>query len=79
MKVRDLYGLAVRLAGLVFFLYAIFDLVHLIAPMAGIAMPSQYPPSVLAAVCGVWLLLGLVLTFGANAITRIVYGPDSAD
>ena len=79
MKARDLYGLLVRVAGLVFIAFAVFDLTHLIALMIGMQMASQYPASVLALATGIYLVVGLVLTFGAGSLTRLVYGRDNSN
>ena len=79
MKARDWYGLAVRIAGLVFLIYALFDITHLIAPLVGAQMTGNYPASGLKFAVVVWIVLGLVLTFGAGILTRLVYGPDRSD
>jgi len=79
VKARDWYGLAIRVAGLVFVIYAIFDLTHLIAPMFGAQMPNPYPTSGLEFAIAVWLVLGLALTFGAGILTRMAYGRDDSN
>ena len=75
MTARDWYGLAIRLAGLVFFMYAIFDLTHLVTLLVGVNYPSQYPAATLEITIAVWIALGLILTLGADFLTRVVYGP----
>jgi hypothetical protein len=79
MKARDWYGLAIRIAGLVFFVYAGFDVAHLIAPLTGADVPSQYPLSSVKFAAMSYFIFGLILTFGAGLVVRLVYGAEKPD
>jgi hypothetical protein len=79
MKARDLYGLAIRIGGLVFFVYAGFDATHVIAAMAGVPIPGQYSLADLKLATASYATFGLVMTFGAGLLVRAVYGPDKSN
>ena len=74
MTSRDLYCLAMRLGGLVFWIFGAFALVHVIALPLGMPLPAKLSLSTAVVTFASWLLLGFVATFGANALTRFVYG-----
>jgi hypothetical protein len=71
---RELYCLAVRLAGLVFWVFGAFALVHIIALPLGMPLPARFSLSTAIVTLASWVALGLAATFGANALTRFVYG-----
>jgi hypothetical protein len=73
MSPRDVYGLAARIGGLVFWIFAAFDLVHALASYLDMPLPAKYSVStdVLGAVA--WIVLGVALTLGADGLTRLVY------
>ena len=75
MTARDWYGLAVRLAGLAFFVFALFDVVHVLSQQLGLPLPSRYSATADAIAAGFFFVLGLFLTFAAGALTRLTYGP----
>ena len=74
MTARDLYGLAVRLAGLVFWVFAAFDLVYAIVKPLGIPLPSRYTESSDLVITAAWILLGIAATAAADILTRFAYG-----
>lgn len=78
MTTRDLYTLAVRLAGLVCWIFSAFALVHVIAIRYGMSLPSQYSLARDALVGLIWFLLGRLLTCCAEPLTHVVYGSRKA-
>lgn len=79
MKPRDLYGLAVRIAGLVFFVYAVFDGFRAFAPQFGLEVENVHSTPTLEAATILWFVLGLACTFGAGLLTWLAYGPDKSN
>lgn len=73
MSPRDLYGLAARLGGLVFWVFAAFDLVHALASYFHVPIPEKYSVSTDVLVAASWIVLGIVLTLGADALTGLAY------
>jgi hypothetical protein len=74
MTARDLYGLVVRIAGLVFLVLAFFDASHWAIKQLGLPMPSPYAAGTDAVAAGCFLAIGLLLTFGAGLLTQLAYG-----
>lgn len=74
MAPRDLYGLAVRIAGLVFWVFGAFGLIHLVARPLGMPYPSRMtqPEAIVTTVS--WFILGVAATFSAEVLTRLAYG-----
>ena len=73
MTVEDLFGLAVRLAGLTFVVFGVFSLIHVAAALVGLPLPPRYPTEESLAIGAVWLALGAGVIRGADAITRLAY------
>lgn len=74
MTTRDIYGLVARIGGLVFWVFAAGDFIRVIAMLLRLPMQSQYSLTADAVGGVAWALLGTVLTFGAEWLTRLVYG-----
>src|SRR5437764_1014638 len=78
MKGSDLYCLAIRLAGILFIVWALFDSGHVVLAALHLYLgPSNYPPSSLLAATTYWVILGVLLTVASRPLTRLVYGSDS--
>ena len=73
MTVGDVFGLIVRLAGLLMGVFGVFDFFHAVLAWAGFPAMSRYPAPVDAAAAVVWLVLGIGFVLGAPAITRFAY------
>jgi len=73
MTVEDLFGLAVRLAGLTFIVFGVFDAFHVVATALGLPLPSSHTLAEVIAGTALWLVLGLVLLVSADAIARFAY------
>jgi hypothetical protein len=53
---------------------AVFDAMHALSQQLNIPLPSHYSiPTEFAAAAG-FLIVGLILTLGAGALTRLAYG-----
>ena len=74
MTVKDVFGLIVRLAGLVFIICALFDLSFLLKVWLGLPLPAGHLPSDVFIATGLYSIVGVVLLACANLITRLVYG-----
>lgn len=78
MSPRDIYGLAARLGGLVFWVFAAFAFVHALASYFHVPIPAKYSVSIDLLVAATWVVLGIALTLGADALTSVAYRtPDS--
>lgn len=64
--------MAVRLAGVVFWVFGAFDLIHVILGPLGV--PEKYPVTTDLVIAGSWAILGLAATFRADTLTRLAYG-----
>lgn len=73
MTTRDIYGLAVRLGGLVCWVFALFALIHVLALATGVPLLSKYPLKADVLIGLGWLITGSILTFAAEPITALVY------
>jgi hypothetical protein len=73
MKMRDFYAFAVRLGGLTFWVFGLFDFVYALRPIAGLSMPAKYPPKIDVMLGVIWIVLGCVLTLVADPLSKIVY------
>ena len=73
MIIRDIFGLVVRLAGLMMVVFGIFDGLHAAMSLLGLPLSSHYGAltDVIAAL--IWFLLGAVFIVGARTITRLAY------
>jgi hypothetical protein len=74
MKARDVYALTVRVGGLVCLVFAMFAAVHAAASALDMPLPAKYTVSTDWFVAAIWFVFWLVLTFGAELLTRIAYG-----
>jgi hypothetical protein len=77
MTPRDLYGLTARIGGLVFWVFSAFAIVHALTLRFNLPLPSNYSASTDALVAAIWFVLGLAMTLGAEALTRLAYGRSS--
>lgn len=73
MSPRDIYGLAARITGLVFWVFSAFDLAHAVATYFHVPIPARYSLSADVFVAVVWIVLGFALTLGADALARLAY------
>jgi hypothetical protein len=73
MTARELYALAVRLGGLTFWVFAVFDFTYALRPIAGLPLPMKYPAKADAMFGVMWFVLGLILTLIADPLSRLVY------
>ena len=74
MTPRDLYGLAVRLGGVVFWIFGAFDVVHGLVQQLGVPLPTKYTFAQDCMIGASWFVLGLLMTYGADFLTRVAYG-----
>ncbi len=74
MAVREVFGLIVRVAGFAFVIAGLLDWMHVAMSQLGLPISSRYPAAVIATSGAFYLLLGVVLLFAAEPITRAVYG-----
>jgi hypothetical protein len=73
MTVKDLFGLAVRIAGVVFVVFGLFDLVDVFVKLMGLPMPSRYPAATDAVAAIIFFIFGAIFILGADLITRLIY------
>jgi hypothetical protein len=73
MSPPDVYGLVARIGGLVFWVFAAFDLVHALASYFHVPIPAKYSVSTDVVVAATWVVLGIALTLCADALTRLAY------
>jgi hypothetical protein len=73
MTAEDLFGLIVRLAGLMFILFGLADLFHAVAAAAGVPIPAPFGVNTVLVAAAGWVVVGVVLFGGADAITRLAY------
>lgn len=73
MSPRDVYGLAARVGGLVFWVFAAFALVHALTSFLHVPIPAKYSVSTDLFIAAVWFVLGVALTLGADALSRLAY------
>jgi hypothetical protein len=74
MKARDVYALTVRVGGVVCLVFAMFAAVHAVSSALDMPLPAKYSVSTDWLVAGIWFAFWLLLTFGAELLTRIAYG-----
>lgn len=79
MSPRDIYGLAARLGGLVFWVFAAFDLVHALASYFHVPIPAKYSVSTDVLVAATWVAFGIALTLGADTLTSLAYRTVNSD
>jgi hypothetical protein len=73
VTVRDIFGLIVRVGGLICIIFGFFDIFHVVATLAGLPLPQRYTASADAVGAVFYFITGSVLLFGANLITRLAY------
>lgn len=76
MQPRQLFGVAVRTSGLVFLVFSLLDLSHMVARLMEIPTPSQYPIVSYAWGVGLYLFFCAILLRGADWIVCFAYGRD---
>ena len=74
MAAKDVCGVAVRIAGLVFVVLSFFDMIHAIATALDLPLPSRYSIETVLLAGGCYLLVGVLLLAGARVITNLLYG-----
>jgi hypothetical protein len=78
MTTRDLYGLAIRLGGAVFWVFGAFALLHVAEQQLGVPVTTKYTVAQSWLIAAGWFILGLLITFGADFLTRVAYGRKSS-
>ena len=76
MKARDLFGVSIRIAGLVFFVFAMFDSVHILIKALHLPDTSQIPVSVDIVAALTYLVLTALCLLAANPLVRLTYGSE---
>jgi hypothetical protein len=76
MTVKDIFGLIVRIAGMTFIVFGLFDLVRVVATLVGLPMQSRYSVQVDATAAVFYFIFGVAFLVSAKLITRLVYGRD---
>jgi hypothetical protein len=74
MTTRDLYGLVIRLGGAVLWFVAAYDGGYALAVLFGMPLPPKYTAGTTGTVAGVFFVLGLLMTYSADFLTRVAYG-----
>jgi hypothetical protein len=74
MTARDLYGVAVRLFGLILLFIGVGGVFGVAARMLGLSWTTGHPLMTDALASIIYLIFGAVMIFGANLIVRISYG-----
>lgn len=75
MQPRQLFGVIVRVGGLVFLIFSMMDIIHVIAHLAGLSIPSKFSAAESLWAACFYFALGIVLIRGAEWIVRFAYGP----
>jgi hypothetical protein len=73
MQARELFGLAVRLGGLVFLVFSLFDFVHVLLKVLGMADPSATPLASTLVAAVSYLVIGTIGLLGADWLVRVSY------
>jgi hypothetical protein len=73
VKARDLFGLAVRIAGLVFLTLALFDGIYVLAPYVGAPLQSARPAGATAYAALCYTVIGFLLIVLARPIAWLSY------
>jgi len=76
MTAKDLFGVAIRIGGMVFIVYALFGLIRAVVQLTGLPYPSQYSLEVDLISTAGYFVLGLALVMGAGIIVRASYWRD---
>jgi hypothetical protein len=79
MTGRDLFGAGTRLLGLYLLQLGLTDFVRVICKIFGIPMPAIYSLGEDLTAAVHLSAFGLILMFGANFITRLVYGRQNSN
>jgi len=74
MKARDIFGVGVRLGGLVLIVFGLIDLVDVLIRLAGLPLESPRPTSTVALAAFIYAFVGLLVFASAGVITSIAYG-----
>ena len=77
MWARDLFGLIVRVTGVGFVIFSVFDLFYAAAALIGLPLQS-YGGRIDLAAAALWLAMGVIFISRAEWITRIAYGRNEA-
>ena len=77
MQPRQLFGVIVRVGGLVLLIFAMADMVHAVAHLAHLSIRSKYSAAGdLTAAC-FYFVVGILLIRGAEWIVRFAYGREA--
>jgi hypothetical protein len=75
MSERQIFGVAVRVIGLIILLYALSLVLYLALHFLGITVALRQSTAVDVAFAVMYLVVGLALLKGADTVTRLAYGP----
>jgi hypothetical protein len=73
---RQSFGVAVRIVGLIIFIYGLYVGFYTALDIAGIRTRIQEPLATGAIFSVFWLIIGLILLFAADAIADLAYRKD---
>jgi hypothetical protein len=76
MQARELFGLALRLGGLVFLVFSLFDFVQVLLNVLGTPDPSATPLAATSFAATIYLAIGVIGLLGADWLVCLSYGPD---
>ena len=79
MQPRDWLGLAIRIAALVFVVFACFDLFFVVAKALSLDTGSKRPLSADLAAAVFFAIIGVIGMLGADRIVALSYGPLKRD
>lgn len=74
MSPRLLFGLAIRIAGLVFLSFSLFDLFYVVEVLAAIPTSSTRPLASVALAAVFFLAISLAALFGSELLVNLSYG-----
>ena len=74
MSPRLLFGLAIRIAGLVFLSYSLIDLFYVVEVLAGFPTSSTHPLASIALAAGFFFAISLAALFGSELLVNLSYG-----
>lgn len=77
MTERTVFGVIVRVLGLMVFVYGLAQWLVLVARLIDPSVPSRFPIGEDFLFGAFWTVIGTLLMFQAGWIVRFVYGPES--
>jgi hypothetical protein len=79
MQPRALFGVAVRIAGLVFLAFSLFDLAYAALKWLGLPTPSSLPVTTDLTAGVMYLAIALFALLRADLLVNLTYGLDDND